>query len=75
MSLSEVAEKMNMSEGSLGQLERGETQSPPLATVLRLMAVMNVESIELLLGPPQFPSTVLAQLAAPPAVRETPQRP
>ncbi len=65
-SLGWVAERVNMSEGSLGELERGETLNPPIGTLLRLMAALGVETIELLLGPPEFPSGELARLVTNP---------
>jgi hypothetical protein len=47
----------------LDNLERGEVLNPSLGTVLRLMAALEVPSIELLFGEPEFVSHRHAQLA------------
>jgi transcriptional regulator with XRE-family HTH domain len=65
---------MELSAGTLGALERGAIKSPTLATLLRLMPVLGVPSIELLLGPGLFPSAHLSELpglAAPALPRDS----
>lgn len=64
MSLEEVASSTGFSSGSLGALERGETKSPPLGTLLFLMRFYEVPTIELFLGIGPFPSSELAKLLA-----------
>jgi transcriptional regulator with XRE-family HTH domain len=66
LSLQALAAAIGMSRGSLGELERGEVLNPPLGTILRLMAALNVRSIELFFGDFDFASGRLAQLVGPP---------
>lgn len=61
MSLEEVAALVPISSGTLGALERGEIKNPPLGTMLRLVAVMRVGTIELLLGSGELPSAKLGK--------------
>ncbi|MEY2472692.1 MAG: Helix-turn-helix domain [Actinomycetota bacterium] len=58
LSLEALADKIGMSGGTLGAWERGTIKTAPLATLLRFMAVANVDSIEILLG--RFPTGTLA---------------
>jgi transcriptional regulator with XRE-family HTH domain len=58
----EAAGRTGFSAGTLGDLERGVTKSPPLGTLLFLMRFFKLPSIELLLGPGPFPSGHLAAL-------------
>jgi hypothetical protein len=51
-----------MSRGALGNLERGDVQNPPLGTLLRLMAALDLPSIEMLLGATESPSRAMARL-------------
>ena len=62
LSLEEAAGRTGFSAGTLGDLERGITKSPPLGTLLFLMRFFEFPSIELLLGPGPFPSGHLAAL-------------
>lgn len=62
LTLEALAEKCGMSSGTIGMLERGEMQDPPLGTVLRVMHALDLDSIEQMLGSTGFPSAALAAL-------------
>src|SRR5437660_1429729 len=66
LSLEQVAALMEVSAGTLGGLERGKMMNPPLGTVLRLMAALDVPSIELLFGEPGYGSGQVAGLLSRP---------
>jgi len=61
MSMEEVAALVPISSGTLGALERGEIKNPPLGTLLKLVAVMKVGTIELFLGSEDLPSAKVGQ--------------
>ena len=59
--MEEVAALVPISSGTLGALERGEIKNPPLGTLLKLVAVMKVGTIELFLGSEDLPSAKVGQ--------------
>lgn len=71
LSLRDLGAIVGMSPGTLGDLERGRVRNPPLATVLRLMAALEVDSIELLFGEPEFASARIARSMAAEGVIES----
>lgn len=55
-SLEDLAARAGISSGTLGQLERGESD-PQLGTLLRIQAALGLASIEEVIGPmPKLPS-------------------
>jgi transcriptional regulator with XRE-family HTH domain len=60
--LNDLASKIGVSRGTLGDLERGVVLNPPLGTILRLMAALGVPSIELMFGDFEWTSGRLARL-------------
>jgi DNA-binding XRE family transcriptional regulator len=61
LSLQDLARRVGMSRGSIGDLERGDVLNPSLSTVLRLMSALDLPSIELLFGDPEYVSGKLAR--------------
>lgn len=61
-SLEDIAEAAGVSGGTLGAIERGETD-PRLGTLLRLLPALGLGSIEELIGP--LPAATLAESERP----------